>query len=66
MVYQTQSNGLIAYKKPSGLGTPASGSGATQLRFSARFEDSLLRALKKERSRRSKGNNEMTDTTVHV
>lgn len=33
MVYQTNSNGLIAYKKQSGLGTPASGSSANQLRI---------------------------------
>lgn len=31
--YQTLSNGLIAYKKQSGLGTAASGSGANQLRI---------------------------------
>ncbi|BAL77030.1 phage tail tube protein [Bradyrhizobium cosmicum] len=34
MVYQTQSNGLVAYKKQSGLGVAASGSGANQLRIS--------------------------------
>lgn len=33
MVYQTSSNGLIAYKKQSGLLTPASGAGANQLRI---------------------------------
>jgi hypothetical protein len=33
MVYQTNSNGLIAFKKQSGLGTAASGSGANLLRI---------------------------------
>lgn len=33
MVYQSQSAGLVAYKVQSGLGSQASGSGATQLRI---------------------------------
>jgi hypothetical protein len=32
--YQTQSNGLVAYKKQSGLGVAASGASANQLRIS--------------------------------
>jgi hypothetical protein len=34
MVFQTNSNALIAYKKQAGLGTPASGAGANVLRVS--------------------------------
>jgi hypothetical protein len=34
MVYQRNSNGLVAYKKQAGLGTPASGSSASLLRLS--------------------------------
>jgi hypothetical protein len=34
MVYQTNSNALIAYKKQAGLGTPASGAAASVLRLS--------------------------------
>jgi hypothetical protein len=33
MVFQTNSNALIAYKKQSGLGTPAAGSAASLLRI---------------------------------
>lgn len=44
MTYQTQSNGYVAYKAQSGLGVPASGSGASVLRTSGGAGGRLTKA----------------------
>jgi hypothetical protein len=53
--YQTNSNGLIAYKKQSGLGTPASGSGANQLRIAGGAGIKLSKAAVESKEVRNDG-----------
>jgi hypothetical protein len=44
MTYQTQSNNVVAYKAQTGLGVPASGSGATVLRIAGGSGGALTKA----------------------
>lgn len=55
MVYQTNSNGLIAYKKQSGLGVAASGAAASQLRIAGGNGIKLSKAAVESKEVRNDG-----------
>ncbi|EJN15689.1 hypothetical protein PMI42_00706 [Bradyrhizobium sp. YR681] len=54
-MYQTQSNGSVAYKKQSGLGVAASGAGASQLRLAGGAGIKLSKAAVSSNEVRSDG-----------